>query len=179
MPTPADIVEIVLQPGEVHFGDRNTRIKTLLGSCVAMTIWHPQRLVGGMCHYMLPSRQERAGKAPDGRYANEALEVLVAEIRKRETRPEEFHAKLFGGGQMFVQRQCDRNGFIDVFKKNIDVGKDLVRQHGFILKAEHLGGEGHRQVIFNVWNGDVWMRHNPPASLNGRALSGTGHYREI
>lgn len=155
-----------MQPGDIHFGDRNTQIRTLLGSCVAVVVWHPERLVGGMCHYMLPSRLEREGKAPDGRYANEAMELLMSSIRRYESRPEEFHAKLFGGGEMFVQRQCDRNGCIEVVKRNIDIAKDLVHRHGFRLMAEHLGGEGHRQVIFNVWNGDVWMRHSPLASLN-------------
>lgn len=52
----ADSMQLVtLQPGEFHFGGANTRIQTLLGSCVAITLWHPIRRIGGMCHYMLPA----------------------------------------------------------------------------------------------------------------------------
>jgi Chemotaxis protein; stimulates methylation of MCP proteins len=50
------IMEIFLQPGDWYFGDRDTRIRTLLGSCIAITIWHPRLLVGGMCHFLLPGR---------------------------------------------------------------------------------------------------------------------------
>lgn len=158
---PHNTVAVVLQPGEVYFGDQHTRIQTILGSCVAVTLWHPGLLVGGMCHYMLPSRRERAGNPLDGRYADEAMELLAAEIRRRGSRPEEFHAKLFGGGRMFALRQCDPSGSIDVYKKNVAAGKDLIRHYGFVLKAEHVGGEGHRQVIFDIWNGYVWMRQSP------------------
>ncbi|MBL8511280.1 MAG: chemotaxis protein CheD, partial [Betaproteobacteria bacterium] len=50
------VMDIFLQPGEFYFGDADTRIRTLLGSCVSITMWHPTRRIGGMCHYMLPTR---------------------------------------------------------------------------------------------------------------------------
>jgi len=45
---PAHGIEIALQAGELHFGNRNTRIRTLLGSCISITAWHPQLPIGGM-----------------------------------------------------------------------------------------------------------------------------------
>ena len=42
-------VEIFLQPGDFYFGDENTRLRSLLGSCVSITMWHPTKLIGGMC----------------------------------------------------------------------------------------------------------------------------------
>src|SRR5439155_18563598 len=50
MRKPTAYLEIFLQPGEWYFGDADTRIRTLLGSCVAITMWHPRRCLGGMCH---------------------------------------------------------------------------------------------------------------------------------
>ncbi len=52
--TPEDVETVVLRPGDFHFGGGHTRISTLLGSCVSITLWHPRRLIGGMCHYMMP-----------------------------------------------------------------------------------------------------------------------------
>ncbi len=49
-------MEVFLQPGELYFGDGRTRVRTLLGSCVAIAVWHPRLRIGGLCHYMLPSR---------------------------------------------------------------------------------------------------------------------------
>ena len=65
--------EIMLQPGEFFFGQDDTIIRTHLGSCVAITMWHPEQKRGGMCHYMLPSRA-RSDDPLDGRYADEAIQ---------------------------------------------------------------------------------------------------------
>lgn len=162
MNKPAHVLDIFLQPGELWFGDRDTRIRTLLGSCVALVLWHPRHLIGGMCHYMLPGRAGPAKDGPDGRYADEALDLLAAEVTRAGTRPGEYEAKLFGGGRMFHHPYCDgRQCSGQVQDRNIQAGRDLVRRHGFHLQAEHLGGHGHRNVIFDIWSGHAWVRHTP------------------
>jgi len=79
---PLHVIDIFLRPGDHYFTDRkNTRIRTLLGSCVSITFWHPRLLIGGMCHYMLPERgnelRAEDWHAPDGRYADEAVALLL------------------------------------------------------------------------------------------------------
>jgi chemotaxis protein CheD len=150
----AHTIEIFLKQGEVYFGDRDTRIRTVLGSCVAITMWHPDLLIGGMCHYMLPSRHPRGKKFHcrirdsaigfpsrratdkkelDGKYADEALELMFTEIQRSGT-----HA-------------------------DIEVVSQLLAHNGLKVRAEHLGGVGHRNLIFDISNGHVWMRHQTPA----------------
>lgn len=73
---------VFLHPGEFYFGGGPTRIATLLGSCVSITVWHPRLLVGSMCHYMLPNRQRPPQAALCGRYGDEAMEWLLARIRE-------------------------------------------------------------------------------------------------
>lgn len=73
--------EIFLKSGDFYFGDESTRLRTLLGSCVSNTMWHPARLIGGLCHYLLPSRDGASATTLDGRYAKEALQMLMYEIR--------------------------------------------------------------------------------------------------
>jgi len=157
---PTHVIEIYLQPGELWFGDEHTRIRTLLGSCVAVTLWHPRRRIGGMCHYMLPSRIRGTGGALDGRYGDEALDLLAREIKAAHGYPHEYEAKLFGGGNMFQHVFCPtRNRSAQVPDRNIDAGRALVLRHGFMLKAEQLGGRGHRQVMFDIWSGHAWVKH--------------------
>ncbi len=151
--SPEEILEVYLNPGDWHFGDEDTRIKTLLGSCVSFTLWHPARKIGGMCHYMLP---ERGTKAPagqrDGRYANEALSLLVDEIEKERTRPKDYVAKVFGGGSML------ENSTISVSDRNVDAARRLIKHYGFRMEGECLGGVGHRNVVFDIWSGEVWLK---------------------
>lgn len=169
----AHITEVFLQPGDFCFGDRNTRIRTVLGSCVSITMWHPERLIGGMCHYMLPARKRGKHDALDGRYADEAMEMFLREIRASNTRPDEYQVKLFGGGNMFPdtkKRRPDCPGkscnpiestCSDVSCRNELTAELLVKRHGFLIHAKCMGGAGHRQIFFDIWTGHVWSRHNP------------------
>ena len=56
-------VNVYLPAGKFHFGGGNVRVHTLLGSCVAITVWHPLKRVGGICHYLLPTRGSHSGNA--------------------------------------------------------------------------------------------------------------------
>lgn len=160
MHKPAHTVDIFLQPGDIFFGGRDTRIRTLLGSCVAITMWHPGMQAGGMCHYMLPRALGGGREALDGRYADEAMELMLREIRMAYTEPMEYQVKLFGGGKMFSMHQAV--GAAHVGDKNVEMARALMKRHGFATHAEHLGGGGHRHLMFDLWNGNVWMRHQPP-----------------
>jgi chemotaxis protein CheD len=161
MRKPAHVIEIYLQPGELWFGDENTRIRTLLGSCVAITLWHPQRRVGGMCHFMLPSRVRQHGADLDGRYADEAMALLIREIHGVRARLQDFEVKLFGGGRMFQHGYCEGKTCAQVHDRNVEVARAMVAHHGLELKGEHLGGQGHRQVVFDIWSGHAWLKHTP------------------
>lgn len=154
---PPHVIEIFLNPGEYYFGDRDIRIRTILGSCVSITVWHPKLLIGGMCHYMLPSRHEREVKTGDGKYADEAFGLLLDDVRRSGTDLEEYQIKMFGGGNMFLRQTG--TGKAHVGLKNAEAGRHLVKHHGLNLTSEHLGGAGHRTVIFDIWSGHVWVRH--------------------
>lgn len=173
MKKPAHVIEIFLQPGDFYFGDRDTRIRTILGSCVSITIWHPSLLIGGMCHYVLPTRGARGPEDLDGRYADEALEMFMREVRAAKTRPSDYQVKLFGAGNMFPgikkhQEDCpgpDCNP-LERTCRNVSCRNELtapllVKKHGFNVTAACLGGAGSRQVFFDIWNGHVWSRQNP------------------
>ena len=154
-------LEIFLQPGELYFGEGRTRVRTLLGSCVAIAVWHPRLRIGGLCHYMLPSRGGAERRPPgelDGRYGDEAMRRFAVEMRQAGTTPDQYVAKLFGGGRMFgmptrPDQQCN-----DVPCKNVQVARVLAQEYGMVIKAEHLGGQGHRNLLFEIWSGDAYLR---------------------
>lgn len=153
-PFPEDTRIVVLRPGDFHFGDQYTRISTLLGSCVSITLWHPRRRIGGMCHYMLTKRQRPAAAAPDGRYAAEAFELFLRHVAQAGTRPQEYQAKLFGGACMFSDAA---NGPMDIGARNIDYGLEFLADKGIALISRHIGGNGRRKLHFDIWSGDVWL----------------------
>ena len=154
-------IDIFLQPGEIYFGDRNTRIRTLLGSCVAITVWHARKRIGGMCHYLLPARGQSSAEALDGRYADEAVLLLLREIADAQTDPRDYQVKVFGGGNMLTKSSAPRRGKpMNIAARNIDVAEQLLAQYGFVAAADHVGGDGYRQIIFEISSGDVWLRQH-------------------
>jgi chemotaxis protein CheD len=149
--------EVFLQPGEYYFGDRDTRIRTLLGSCVSFTAWHPKLRVGAMCHYMLPGRRGRVADL-DGRYGDEAVLWFFREAAKNGTNPEDYEIKIFGGGDMFDRVVGAKHS---IGKLNAILGLEMLQSLGHRIVARHVGGSGHRHVIFDVGSGDVWCRYVP------------------
>lgn len=164
-------IEIFLQPGEFYFGEADTRIRTLLGSCVAITFWHPERRIGAMCHYLLASPSGRRSLGLDGRYGEDALLMFLSEAVRRDTDPADYVVKIFGGGNMFplkTRDPCAAEPCENVIEacgnvacRNGMIGRALLRRQGFAIAAEHLGGTGHRNVIFDIASGHVWVRHVP------------------
>jgi len=160
-----DIREVFLQPGGFYFGGGRTRISTLLGSCISITLWHPARRIGGMCHFMLPSRGQSAGAALDGRYADEALVLFDREVAKAGSRPGDYQVKVFGGGNMLT-RADDSSELMDIAARNIESAYALLARHGYRPAAlAHCGGKGHRKLIFDLWTGHVWLAHRPLGSV--------------
>jgi chemotaxis protein CheD len=157
MNEPGFYIDIFLQPGEFYFGDRETRIRTILGSCVSITFWHPKKHIGGMCHYMLPKNKRAGHNAQlDGKYAEDTIHLFMHEIKKAHTHPHDYEVKIFGGGNQFPTQ--DKRVF-SVSDQNVEVGRHLLAQHGFKIKSEHMGGNGHRNIMFDIWSGDVWVKH--------------------
>jgi len=159
-----DLMDIFLQPGELFVADASYQIRTILGSCVSITLWHPATCTGGMSHFLLPTRAEAAAPSElDGRYGDEALQLMLREFRQAGLPLSQCHGKIFGGGNMFPGQL--RAGAINVGQRNGEAARELLRRHGIPIVSESLFGYGHRQIIFNVRNGDVWSHQVKPSLL--------------
>lgn len=156
--------EVFLLPGQWHFGPAPGIVRTVLGSCVSITLWHPQRRLGGMCHYMLASSSNRGKLAPAdmGRYADGAFSLMMDALARHGTRPREYVAKVFGGGRMFesISQTASR-----IPEANVLRAFELLEAEGIPVLAEHVGGAGSRSLAFDLDTGEVWLRFmgNPPA----------------
>lgn len=151
-----EIKDIKLAPGEYYFGQGNIRIHTLLGSCIAITLWHPKTLMGGMCHYLLPARGANKRLA-DGYFADDVVRMFLNSVTETNTRASEYEVKVFGGGNMFSRRVKPENLF-NVSQSNIQAGLDLLLKNGFKIKTSDVGGIFHRKLYIELWNGDVWVQ---------------------
>jgi chemotaxis protein CheD len=169
-----DITQIVIGTGEFHFSSARVCIRTLLGSCVAFTAWHPIRRIGGMCHYLLPAGEtgKVIGERLNGLYAEEAVVLFEQAFRASGTQARDYVVNMFGGGSMFPHLSLGESCDIDcnpklppavcrdVACKNVTQGKSIFTSRGFVIAGEDVGGLGSRQLIFDVWSGHIWIRRS-------------------
>ncbi|NBU97439.1 MAG: chemotaxis protein [Spirochaetia bacterium] len=164
MHTPEHILDVFLQPGDFFWGDRSTRIRTILGSCVSFCLWHPQLKEGGMCHFMLPNRGTHTEHNPNilnGKYGEEAWQLFEKEFKKNNTRASEYVVKIFGGSSMFAHEAEDKevqNSKINIGIKNIELSRKLVQNNHLNVVSENLGGKHSRRLHYEIWSGNVWLK---------------------
>ena len=146
---------LVLMPGQMHLGPHVASLRTLLGSCVAITLWHPTRRIGGMCHFLLPQRNRRHGEAADGRYGDEAVDAMVKLLTQLKTRPEEYVAHLYGGADTMSGVSAAK---FNIGERNIEQGWSLIDKYGFQLDGVDVGEDVPRMVSLSLADGLVQMR---------------------
>lgn len=144
----------IIEPGGFYFGDDENKIYTLLGSCVAVTMWHPVRKIVGMCHVVLPSREK---ETTNTRFAGCAIEKFVEEIKGFNTVPREYEVKVYGGGNMFPSLVKDDNKLIGL--KNIKEVERLLMKTGFHIKFKDVGGSVARKLTLNRLTGGITIEH--------------------
>lgn len=152
MNAPNVVKDCFLNPGDFAFGNEPSRFRTLLGSCVSIILWSRERKLGGMCHYLLPSRAERAkGQQWDGKYADEAFQFFVQNTKIHKVDMREFQAKVFGGADMFSREErilADINSSANslaknarlVGQRNIEMAKELLDAYKIPIVSENTGG---------------------------------------
>ncbi len=154
-----------LAPGDFYAGFAPARVWTILGSCISLVLWHPGLQFGVMSHYLLPGRAHSAAKRRgnlDARYGAESCALALAAMERACTEPNQFHARLFGGGQMFVGESVDRGAAVG--RRNAEVAYEFLHKHGIRLIGESLYGLGHRRICFDVATGEVLQQHTRIAS---------------
>lgn len=144
---------IHLGPGDVAVGKQGDYLHTVLGSCVALILWAPQRHVAAMAHIALPSTDDPQQAALDTRRADHAWRYMCDALKRRGVDPGGCVCKVFGGARVFDHRHSN------VGEKNIEAVRHLLARHGLQVSAEHVGGTGYRELRLNVDTGEAWVRH--------------------
>jgi chemotaxis protein CheD len=173
-------IDVFLKPGDYFVGDASHRIRTMLGSCVSVTLWSALPRVGAMSHFLLATRSgpERhiddvRGldlKKLDARYGDEALRLMLHELARKNVAASQCKAKIFGGGNMFPAQSV--GGAAAIGRRNGEAARSLLLAHGIDIVSESLFGDGHRQIAFDVDTGDVWARQVAPGPVSDKARSG-------
>jgi len=177
------IDEITLMPGDFYVGHDAVRIKTLLGSCVAVVLSEPKQKIGAMCHFLLPTRGTMRDNGEIGNYADEVIPFLLSSFKRKMQANDKIDAKVYGAANMFPSHKhscadrdavggqlCDGCNLVSC--RNRVAAISLLKYFGLAISHSSLGGTHCRVVKFNVATGETMMQESWECSLdikfNGR-----------
>lgn len=151
-----------LKPGEIFIAGTPLIVTTLLGSCIAITLFTPAHRVGAICHALLPSC--RGGESIDCperyRHVSCSLHGMLALYRERGISRVVIEAKVFGGADMFSpepDRSCGRCR-VSVGRQNITKAKEMLAAEGIRIIAADVGGCQGRKILFRPHTGEVFLQ---------------------
>ncbi|MDE3010740.1 MAG: chemotaxis protein CheD [Pseudomonadota bacterium] len=131
-------------------------ISTLLGSCVAVCLYDPLFKLGGMNHFLLPSRRATTSDDQDVVLAGDyAMEVLVNAMLARGARKERMVAKAFGGGNIVSAIR------MAIGDRNAEFAAEWLEREGIPLLASDFGGPWSRKVVCVPATGEAFCRRSP------------------
>ena len=121
-------------------------LSTVLGSCVATCLYHPEMQVGGMNHFLLPG--DEAASPLVARHGVHLMELLINGLLKKGAARDRLEAKLFGGARTM-------QGLGDIGATNARFAQDFLKREGITITGGSLGGETGRRIQFWPASGRV------------------------
>jgi len=150
---------LFLKPGELMVRDEPMIVTTLLGSCVAVTMFCPRLHLGAICHALLPACREetpcRQGHGRTGKYVECAIRIMLEKFQAHGVARSEIDAKLFGGSDMF-----DKGGARSksVGRQNMEMALGMLEDNAIRVVTQDLGGARGRKIIFHTHTGEVFLK---------------------
>lgn len=152
---------INLNPGELIFTDKPMIVRTILGSCVAVTMFNSRRGIAAICHALLPhpgnNEAYTANYAENYKYVTYVVPEMARKMRRHGIKNWEIEVKLFGAADMLSEdpeQESDR----PVGKLNVEAVMDMLRKEHLHLKTSDVGGMRGRKILFYTHTGEVLLK---------------------
>lgn len=147
--------QIYLNPGEIVVAEGPVVVTTVLGSCVAVTLYSPQTRYSAICHGVLPSGSG-SSKEP-GRYVDQAIRYMLNFFRLREVANSQLAVKIFGGADMF-SRTTELGVRQTIGRKNVEAALAELQLVGLRPQVTEVGGSLGRKLVFRAHTGEVFLK---------------------
>jgi chemotaxis protein CheD len=142
---------VYLTPGQLVATAEPCRLKTVLGSCVSVTLFDPHARAGGLNHFLLP------GSAPDensGRYGQGALDTLLGRLLRLGCTTRNLQAGVFGGA--CVLREL--SDLMHLGERNVAFAVQWLERERIPVVARDVLGKQARRLEFSVADGSTHVR---------------------
>jgi len=175
---------LYLKPGEMSILEQPTRVTTVLGSCVTVTLYHGQLKLSAICHALLPNCKKHLYESsindlldrecqycPEAfRYVDCAVSMMVEAFSRLGACPTETRVSIFGGAKMIGRKHTPVN--YPVGLQNVHVARKVIADHGLNISFSDTGGAYGRKLFFNTQTGEATIQYMGGV-LQGQIAGGT------
>ncbi len=134
--------------GQAVFAREPTRLTTILGSCIAVTLYSPNLRLGMLSHVVLPQSNGAAGNP--AKFADTAIPHMLATLQSQGAGPDELTAKIVGGACMFGNAKS-----MPVGQTNIQAVVRALEVAKMPIIGCDLNGVSGRRICFDLATGCI------------------------
>ena len=168
-PHKSSLPRLYLKQCEMSILDHPALISTILGSCVAVTLYNSRLGIAAISHALLPHCRRHTyvnsvndlltddcSRCNDAfKYVDCSVSMMAETFARFGIRPAETQVQLYGGAKMFISG--NENAPPSVGLQNSTVAKQVIADHGLTLFASDIGGSLGRKLYFNTQTGKVTL----------------------
>lgn len=165
-----ETLAVYLRPGQLFSGHRHALIETILGSCVALTMFHRASRCAAICHAVMPACSEK-GECTSlcgsySRYTECVIRRMGEWFFRQGIGAGYIEVKLFGGSDG-LRTSPIGTSLPGVGRRNVQQALDSIERQRLLLKASDVGGIEGRKLLFDTNTGEVMVKR----------LGGSGIYK--
>lgn len=127
-----------------------------LGSCLGITLYDPEKNIGGLAHTLLPKPKAGMDTSRMTKFVDSSIRLMAEELVANGAAQERLEAKIFGGANMFEALQ-EWSGE-SIGQRNISCARETLNELNIPLTAEDVGGNFGRTLVFNLESGKVTVK---------------------
>jgi chemotaxis protein CheD len=161
---------IFLQPTGLIIAEDPVQVRTVLGSCVAITLWSPRSGLAAIGHSLLPKAAAPAASLTREealRYVDTTIDLMFLAFAQRGIGPGEIEVKVFGGADNLHPPDTTRG--CQVGYRNVDAALESLSARGITPTAQAVGGRSGRVIDFDTGSGAVVVRRLPRRDFGGHS----------
>ena len=143
--------------GEIRMAHQAGILRTLLGSCVGVALYHKPTRTATLAHVLLADSSfrsetegERLERTQMGRYVDTAIQEMLREIGNDARRDGEVVAHVAGGAEMLAAGRGESVG-----EQNQRAAQDFLHRLRIEVVSEDFGGSRARRMSIDASDGRV------------------------
>lgn len=133
---------------QIIFLARPQRARCVVGSCIAITLYHRRTGLGALAHIVLPD--SRGATVAPGKFADTAVPHMTERLLQDGANTAGLVATISGGASMFGAR-----GPMQIGEGNTKAVTEQLQRLGIPIVGKHVAGAKGRCITFDCETGEV------------------------